>query len=61
MKNFSSGVVRSVAAVVAAGALSLTGISAASAVSVQQDCRINYQAAGFSSPGECISTVFAGR
>jgi hypothetical protein len=61
MKNLRAQALRSVAVIVTAGTLSLLGISGASALSVQQDCRINYLAAGFSSPGECISIVFAGR
>ena len=61
MRNLSARVLRSVAAIVAAGTLSLTGISAASAMSEPEHCRTYYEAAGFSNPGECISSVFGRR
>ncbi|WP_454698218.1 hypothetical protein [Arthrobacter humicola] len=62
MKKFSAPILRSVATIVAAGILSVTGISAASALSNVDACRFYYQEAGFSNPGACISSLYtAGR
>jgi hypothetical protein len=57
MSNFSVRVIRSLAAIAAASALVFTGINAASAAPTREECRTDYQAAGFTSLAACMNAV----
>jgi hypothetical protein len=58
MNNLKVRIIQSLAATAAVGALVLTGISPAMALTSPDQCGRDYQKLGFSNPGDCVNYYF---